>query len=643
MGILDAPPVSPSIFTRAVNHGIRLRVLTDAERQAITPSTGDVILTSDTHLYYVGDGATAGGVASSTGLTLAQAKRLGIIEPRTRDLLACVRSAGVTGFKGFGVGNSIVAGTGASSSTNSWLFQVAVLLQADTGVGTTSSWAPTNTGVGGVQITVPMGYAADNLGADGMITAGTTRASDSRRYALVMTMRNDVNTSLYVFNERARTMVRGMLQCCDDVIIVAENPQINYTTGAILDAAQWAGITKVMKEVAADYGCTYVDVWQKWAWEAAAGADLRPRMTDGTHPNDVGHSMIAKLVTQAILAPPIQRSAPVRDRSSATTIAGLAMPIAAYTPVAASVGTSSFSGLTSSTTARRRQTGEVSDVAYGLVNGQTARFDIPLPIYRLRPVVVQGSSVPGTVSLDGVSLGTVGTSNGSTLELPLSVTEPATPAPGIVVVTGTHASTAFRLLGVQVDTPEALDQHAIWPGATESGTWGNATFAATGAATGAAVRSSSTVGDYVDITWYGTYLCFAIESGSDRGKLSEVTDGGATTTHDAYTAGTASYLYRCTTAATVGWHTTRLTVATKHASSSGNLVAVGSYKTCIPPDASLGYAAMAAGETMPLHGKWRTAAVDRVLSGSPYISGWSPAATTIALAGTGAALVRLTR
>jgi hypothetical protein len=635
------PGVSQPVFTRSVNAGLRVRVLTDAVRQAVTPWQDDVILTSDTHAYYVGDGSTAGGVTSPTGLSTQQAIRLGFLQPRHHDLLSRVRAA-AAGWKGLAVGNSIVQGTGASTSSTAWTYRFAALVQAETAIGTVNDWAPINVGVGGSQILVPLGYAADLLNASGAVVAGLSR-STRYGYGLLMTMRNDTTTSMATYNQRARALVRAMLAICEDVIVVSEPPQISFTTGAVLDAAAWNNTARVMQEVAADYGCTYVDVWAKWMLEYRAGADLRPRMNDGTHPNDVGHDMIARLVFQAATAPTVQRSAPVLDRGVMGE-ATLTMPVASYTPVTASVGTTAFAGLTTPTTARQRQLAEGSTVAYSLANTQTARFDCPLPIWRVRPVVVQGTGGTGTMTLDGVSLGAAFSASGagSTLEFPASTYAPGTPAPGVLVVTSTHASNTLRLLGVQIDTPPALDQHAAWPGATESGTWGDATFAATGAASAAAVRSSSTIGDYVDIAWYGIYLTFAVETGTDRGKLTEVTDGGASTEHDAY-ATTGSYLYRSTGLKALGWHATRLTVATKNASSSANTVAVGFYRTCLPPDSSIGYVAMAAGETMPLHGTWRVAAVDRVLSGAPYVSGWTPAATTLTVAGTGAAVVRLGR
>lgn len=637
----NPPGVSPNVFARTLNAGLRVRTnLSNAQRLTTTPVVGDVILTSDTNTYWAGDGATAGGVASATGLTNAQATRLGVIQPRCHDLLSRLRSATV-GFKGLACGNSIVQGTGASTSTAAWVYQLGIALQAQSAVGVANDWAPTNVGVGGSQIVVPMGYAADYLNPAGVVTAGALRAT-KYPYGLLMTLRNDVTTSSTIFNTRARTLVRAMLALCEDVVVVSENPQINFSTGAVLDTGNWTNVNTIMQEVAADYGCTYVDVWAKWMLEYQAGADLRLRMSDGTHPNDLGHAMIAALVKQALYTPPAQRSAAVRDRGG-TDVGQILMPLASYTPVAADVSTSTFSGLATATTARKVQLAEGSNLCYALANTQTAQFDCPLPIYRVRPVVVQGNSAGGTVTIDGTSLGAFSASAGGALEFPASTFTPATPSPGVVVVTSTNTVTGgLRLLGVQYDTPEALDQHPTWPGGTESGTWADATFAATGMASGTAGRSSSTVGDYIDITWYGTYLTFALETGTDRGKLSETTDGGATTTHDGYAA-TASYLYRCTPVQPVGWHTTRLTVATKNASSSANLTAVGLYKTCIPPDASTAYIAIAAGETMQLHGKWRLATLERALTGAPYVSGWTPSATAVVAAGTGTAIVRLQR
>jgi lysophospholipase L1-like esterase len=640
MGLLDAPPVSPALVRRATNAAYSVQVVTDAARQAMTPGPNDIVLTSDAFTFWIGDGATVGGVAHSTGLTNQQAVRSGIIQPRTRDLGARIRTASAA-FGGLGVGNSIIAGTGSSSASNTWLWKVQVALQAATSIGTASSWFITNVGVGGSQILVPLGYAADHLTSAGAVQASLTRTSRPA-YALVMTMRNDLTTPAQAWVERCRTLIRGLQSAVDDVIVVAEPPRITYATGVIEDgpANNWSLISSLMQEVCADYGCTYVDVWTKWVAEAQAGADLRLRMVDGVHPNDVGHAMIANLVAQAMLMPVVQTAGRSRDRAS-TEVGQFAVPVASYTPVAASVSPTSFSGLSSATTARRVQLAEGANNALQLTTGQTARYDIPLPIYRIRPIVVQGNAASGSMAIDGATLiASISASAGSPLELPGGNGVPSTPRPGVIVITGTSTA-PLMLLGVQVDTMQAADQHAAWPGATESGTWSAQTFAATGAASGQAVRKSSTVGDYVDITWYGTSLCFAVETGTDRGMVTEVTDGGSTTTHDGY-ASTASYLYRWTGAKAVGWHTTRLTVTTKNASSSGQTIALGNFKTTIPPDASIAYVAVSGGETMPLHGRWRVAAIDRVVSGSPSLQ-WTPSATSLVVSGSGVAIVRLER
>lgn len=637
MGVLDAPPTIA--VRRGVNIGFSIALMTDAARAASTPGFGDVILTNDTHTYWRGDGATAGGVSHPTGLSNAEAVRLGIIQPRAHDLVARFRSA-TTAFRGIGVGNSIVQGSGASSASNTWMYKFTSAVRDEVVIGVANDWSPLNLGVGGSQIVVPMAYVADYLNTAGLVVPGTLRGP-KYPYGLLMTMRNDTNTTPAVWNQRARATLRAMLQICEDVVVVSENPQMNYTTGVVTDGAAWLQVSNIMQEIAGEFGCTFVDVWAKWMMEYRAGASLKVRMQDSTHPNDLGHNLIGELVKQGVFTPSLQRGGgAIRDRGGDDP-ARILMPIASYTPVSVPVATSAVSVVTP-TTARQTQLVEGSTVAYSLTTGQTARFDCPLPIYRVRPSVAQGNSAGGELFLDGVSLGTFSSSAGSVLEFPAASLIPATPKPGVVTITPTNAG-PLRLFGVQYDCPQVQEQHVTWPGGTESGTWGAATFSAAGVADTAAVRSSSTVADYIDITWYGIYLTFAIQTGAAVGKLTEATDGGSGTTYDGYTAGTASYLYRSTPLMSVGWHTTRLTVATKNASSSANTVAVGLYRTCLPPDSSVGYIAVAQAETVTLGSRWTTATIDRALSGTPYVSGWTSGATTLALGGTGGAIVRLGR
>jgi hypothetical protein len=45
---------------------------------------------------------------------------------------------------------------------------------------------------------------------------------------------------------------------------------------------------------------------------------------------------------------------------------------------------------------------------------------------------------------------------------------------------------------------------------------------------------------------------------------------------------------------------------------------------------------------MPLIGRWRSATIERVLSGSPVLA-WSQQSPTLAITGSGAAIIRLER
>ena len=134
---------------------------------------------------------------------------------------------------GSAIGNSITAGTGASSPSNQWTRITANLLQGWSQVSTTSAWASNDYGVGGANLTTVAAYVADN--GDGLTIARNTMLANSD-YIFVQELRNsNVSLTALQYSDILRATIRQIKREGRDAIFVSENPQVDTSTGAILD------------------------------------------------------------------------------------------------------------------------------------------------------------------------------------------------------------------------------------------------------------------------------------------------------------------------------------------------------------------------------------------------------------------------
>lgn len=642
-GLLDPPAPTRTAVNRAAARGGGLTLLTNTARLAYTPGRDEVVYTTDTAVFYVGDGATAGGVTTyPTGYTEAQLKRNGWIQPRHRLFLPRLRSTTV-GVPGACYGNSIVQGTGSSATSATWPYATAARLQAFTSVGVVNDWAPLNYGVGGSVIHQPLGYSADLLVATDGTAQVATDAPTSRAYAVLMSLRNETSLAASSMASLLRLTLRNLQRLYDDVFFITDPPQHDHTTGVITDGASFEGRRKAAQDVCAELGVSFVDFWSKMRWEYDQGVDLRTLSSDGTHPNDFQYRMIADLLFATMTASPTYTPPPTLREGTTVQENGVALFSGTASSTTGGVlATGALASLTTASTVRRRKMVEGSFLAYPLTTGQVLVFESPIPVWGVIPVAVQGSTGFANGTWNGAALSsTVDASAGSILERPNPFGFSA-PTPGRLVLTGASAQT-LQILGVTWQAQDVGDQHDVWPGSTEVGTWSGSTLAGTGMGNGATVRSSATVSDTLTVTWFGTQLAYGMQAGSDQGAVSVVTDGGTAVPHDLYLTTGTQQLFKATALLAQGWHTTVFTVATKNASSSANTVKLGMWRGCIAPSSRMIYVAMSGGETMPLIGRWRTATLDRVLSGTPYISGWTEKAATLVGGSTGEAIVRLER
>jgi lysophospholipase L1-like esterase len=365
----------------ATSLGATLTLNTNAQRTARTPANGEIVYTTDTHGFYVGDGSTAGGVASPTGLTTEQMIRMGFIKPRHRNWLAAlgyaIRSGGNVPTS-VAVGNSIVQGSGASVNGNRWLDQLGSKLQTYSGVS--GSWTPSNRGVGSTTVANPVSYLADSCNSTNALPLRGKFWNQGWKVTYLMSLRNDV-ASLTLADFSLLTRI-AVLQCKRhdmDAVVVSEPPKIDGTTGAVLDTqGNFGDWYDAQRQIASSEGATYVDVWAYFMWLKNNGVDLRPTMNvDGVHPNDVGHALIASLTFAAMTSPSDVQSLvwdrPVTDGRVAAIISTVATSGVSLSNIGTGTG-----ALSTSTTARALDRTEGTPQAYVLAATNTVDFYVPL-------------------------------------------------------------------------------------------------------------------------------------------------------------------------------------------------------------------------------------------------------------------------
>jgi len=679
-----------------LNNSLSLSIMTDSQRTAYNPALGEIVYTSDNHTFFTGDGSTTGGVAAGCGLSQAQLLRLGIIKPRHRNiapaLLKVRQTAATADIPGaIALGHSIVQGTGASATANRWVNQVGSLLQSYTGVGTATQWTAANYGVGGDTTANVLPYVAwnnDNTSRTPVINRVLSGAAQSNvvpSYALIMTLRNDVGSGYYNTNNADwlmifRVVLSQLRRRNVDAVFVTEPPQINASTGAILDGTgnnTWNTLYPQYLQVADDEGASVVDANAYFLLMRNLGVDLTGLTSDGTHPNDAGHALIADMVYKCLTSPSLL---PARPFDHPYPYRGVLDAVTSYTAASSNgstgvdrVNTTSTYSSGAGSSHRKLNQNESTYQAFALSAGIRVVFCPPAGAVGLVVTYLQEPSTTATLTvkfLNSTAITTGGTSPTSSLSVtggntgteksqyfaipdttyPLSgSTTNNDCAPQNLQIYNSSASGTLYITGVTWICSTLTEVHATFPGATETGSWSASTITAANnwmmGYPSTASRVSSTVGDTLTVTWYGSDLSCLVTRDNTMGRFTAVTDGVSAGNTTLYSATATTYMdgYCLAKHLAEGWHTTVITVQTKDAASSANNVNIGGFRVQTSIDSTVRYVYVAVGETLQLPEYWRTAVVERVISGSPVMGNWQPGQSTLSVTGSGSALIRLQR
>lgn len=550
-----------------------------------------------------------------------------------------LKSTAPTAPKGFCIGNSIMQGAGSSSINTTIPRLLGGKLRDYRSLGTTNDWAPINRSVGGSTTALALVYAADN--SDNVdnypVSANLTANKD---YCLILTLRNDA-TLLFpsVSYALIDSTLKALINKNIEPIFITDPPKIDMVTGEILDTPEVFGRIYDSALVAcAANGATLIDAWKYFYNLKSMGIDIRQYSSDGVHPNDAGYEILSELIFQGMIA----QSERLERAINLAIASDNADFISRYTADGGTVTTTTtISGLTTASTARRSQTGESTTEAFVLNTGDTIRFNAPAPIQGFIVHLLGGASGSVTAQYNFVNIQSgpwsaeSGVVRESAFYYAIAPGVPPYDLRGFIQLT---ASGTVRVLGVTFLCERTSSQNVRWLDATEVGAWSDGTFS-----TGGTSRGSSTVGNYVDVNVYGSMLTIDYERGVGRGKFKYSIDNVTPVEIDCYVNAATEKKELEINFATEGWHNLRLEVTEKNAAASGNLVKFGNlrkYSGVAAP--SVDYVPLMAGETIDTRVKYKSSEIVKVISGSPRVyDGLN--GTQLTLNGTGSALVKLSR
>lgn len=645
-------------------------LMLDAARQAFVPATGNIVYATDTQLFYIGDGATAGGVApafygvaTNIPLTREQLIAMGILVPRHRNVLTALRTCISTGTtaaipKGIFLGNSIVQGTG-STTFNSFEAQTLEHLRDFTNLGAYSDWysASKNFGVGGTLTSNVATYVGDYLNPSGFwFPKRSTSFGAGYSYAAIMTLRNDANFT--AINDFVTVMRATLIQCKRqnlDAFVLTDPPKTS--SGVIQDTlTTWEPWAESARQLAADEGASLVDTWKFFQWLQQRGCDLSTFTSDGIHPNDVGHNFIGSLLFMCMTS---QAEAPAAgyDRPVYDGRVGLYSNFSSTLRTTQNIvgGSVTLGTFQQTSTARSVQLAEANPQVYVVPTAGIVRFVAPAGTRGVVVTYLDDASNTGTPTVaynaitvsSGLAINAAFTREHSVYYSFLGLNATFTDVvPTNISITATSGQ--ICVLGVTFVGPFIGEAHSVHPNLAEAGTWSSSTLSSATSGlsiTSEPARTSSSVGDTATISWYGTDLTILFAQGQTHGKVTVAADGGSAGTYDLYNAALAEDVYGSAITQNrglaLGWHSTVITVAAANVSSGGNTVKyTGLMTQTRTPDPSVLYVSIAFGETVQLASQWKTAAIDTVISGSPAVK-FVPYQGTLSLGGSGSAIVRL--
>jgi len=653
--------------------------MTDAVRSSTTFPNNSICWTTDTNLWYLGDGQTVGGISNELAFTRTQLETLGIIKPRHVNVFPTIRKILHSGLTSdiptlFSMGNSIMMGTLVSTPANYQMAVCAAKMATFVGYGTTGNWTPTNLAVTGSSIEDSEITCGDSSDANPFnIKQGKVYTSNNG-WTFLFPLKNEGGSSYNLIQRKLTPLCNSLRKKNYDAFFMIDSPTIDGNGNvATTDNTTLLNSQRLaMAAMAGDYGFTLINVFAYFQLINQLGINLNPFYAypgTGTintvHPSDRGHAEMGNLAFYAVTSPSNRAARFYNSVPETPLLIGQRVQVSNQWIMGTSTATltnwnvSPFVAPRTPTTLRAYQNGDATPQVYVATTGQSGYFMPPAPFSALLINSYATPSNSGGITVYAYSSLSISADTGSdqpiTRLLDINSSSSALvnrypPVPGtnnmgntysnVIKVSATGSQACWG--GVGFVHPNIIEQHSKYPNSVEVGTWADSTLTHALVSYSETGRGSSTVGDTLTVKWWGTDLHVWCQNGTNIGKFSSNTDAAGATTYDLYN--TVGDITPVTLAFNLaeGWHSTVLTIVTKNASSSGNLVNFSHWITVdSTPDPSQIWVSIGSGETMQLTGVWRYVEITSTISGTPVLS-FVPFASTISCSG-GAAVIKLSK
>lgn len=523
-------------------------------------------------------GRVAVGMAKQNTLNILDVDKLYI--PRHSYVRNAIKSGVFT--KGAVVGDSNGAGTGATSYANNWIWTLVKKLRDYANRGTSNDFDIKTYAVGSQNVRQSLPFVA--YMRNGKRTSSLKVAS-KYGYLVIMTGLNDSGGNLVPLDEFEwlyRLTVRTAIDRGIDVICCTETCGVDMTTGELkLGAEQaYAPYRDAIINIAAQEGCSLVDINLQFKKLKAQGVDVRQYSADGTHLNDSGQAVVADLIYQCITAPSLG-GARMRNPNEPPQYGYVPSVLLDYD---SGLSASYVTDMVLSNGGLRALNDKTNTLK--IAAGGYADFNIPsLPFYAILVTVIMKAST-GTLSIQSrIGLTLTGASS-VTIPNHLNNNSETT----LLFYAGAQESdirNGIRLMavggdvyisGVTVLMPTLIAEHAPKPvPTTTTGTWSGHSYNPTYTD----VQASSTVGDKMTFRWYGTGIEFGAIVSPTSGQVRITTDELAAD-RDLYSTGVSEVVISTHRYYPLGWHTTTLEVLPKSASATANYVGITNVKVYSP-------------------------------------------------------------
>lgn len=284
-----------------------------------------------------------------------EVKNKGFVLPRNANLEKALEAGKL---KGLIFGDAI--GQGLSPETNNTFLSEEIGSRVYQAINKLSkdSLMPENYSVGGSTIENTLAYLGDNEGKK-------SKAFDYS-YWIFITGKNEMET---MTPQQFKTLYKMAVSIGEkngiEVICCTEPPVVELSSGTVI-ADNYAAYKKVIEEVAAEEGATYIDIYGAYLKKKEGGENLSKLTSTGVIPNASGYKYICELITEGIVGTKVEYTKAQGN--------GAIKLMATYKPIE-EITKTQINNLSSKATTREFNSGDKNAIA--LNSGKNLTFKVP--------------------------------------------------------------------------------------------------------------------------------------------------------------------------------------------------------------------------------------------------------------------------